>query len=80
MSDALDMPAARPGPGGPMLRCPRSMASAAETFGASELFTASLLCTLQAGLVRVLFVSPERLGNPHLLDALGPHMPLPLVR
>ena len=33
----------------------------------------------QAGRVKVLFVSPERLGNPHLLEALGPHMPLPLV-
>lgn len=36
-------------------------------------------CCVQAGQIKVLFVSPERLGNPHLLDALQPHMPLPLV-
>ncbi len=34
---------------------------------------------LQAGCIKVLFVSPERLANPHLLEALRPHMPLPLV-
>ncbi len=34
---------------------------------------------MAAGRIKVLFVSPERLNNPHLLEALRPRMPLPLV-
>ena len=34
---------------------------------------------MQTGVIRVLFISPERLGNPYLLAALRPRMPLPLV-
>lgn len=39
----------------------------------------ALPIVLQSGTVRLLFVSPERLANPHLLAVLRPHMPLPLV-
>jgi ATP-dependent DNA helicase Q4 len=38
-----------------------------------------VLADVAAGAVRLLFVSPERLGNPHLLAALRPCMPLALV-
>ncbi|KAL4428000.1 hypothetical protein ABPG75_002089 [Micractinium tetrahymenae] len=38
-----------------------------------------VLGDVAAGRIKVLFVSPERLGNPHLLEALRPRMPLPLV-
>lgn len=31
------------------------------------------------GRIKVLFVSPERLNNLHLLEALRPLMPLPLL-
>lgn len=34
---------------------------------------------LQTGLTRLLFISPERLGNPYLLASLRPRMPLSLV-
>lgn len=44
-------------------------------FIADDVFTV----IAQNGTVRLLFVSPERMGNPHLLAALRPHMPLPLV-
>ncbi|KAI3428841.1 hypothetical protein D9Q98_007658 [Chlorella vulgaris] len=38
-----------------------------------------VLADVAAGRIKVLFVSPERLNNPHLLEALRPCMPLPLV-
>ena len=38
-----------------------------------------VLADVAAGRVKLLFVSPERLSNPHLLEALRPRMPLPLV-
>lgn len=38
-----------------------------------------VLADVAAGHIKLLFVSPERLGNPHLLEALRQRMPLPLV-
>jgi ATP-dependent DNA helicase Q4 len=38
-----------------------------------------VLSDVASGRIKVLFVSPERLSNPHLLEALRPRMPLPLV-
>ena len=38
-----------------------------------------VLADVAKGRIKVLFVSPERLNNPHLLEALRPCMPLPLV-
>lgn len=38
-----------------------------------------ILSDVAAGRIKILFVSPERLNNPHLLEALRPRMPLPLV-
>lgn len=33
----------------------------------------------QAGRHRIVLCSPERLSNPHFLDAIQPHLPLALV-
>jgi len=41
--------------------------------------TTQVLGDVATGRIKVLFVSPERLNNPHLLEALRPRMPLPLV-
>ena len=38
-----------------------------------------VLADVAVGRIKILFVSPERLNNPHLLEALRPCMPLPLV-
>lgn len=41
--------------------------------------TLQVLADVATGRIKLLFVSPERLGNPHLLEALRQRMPLPLV-
>jgi len=38
-----------------------------------------VLADVAAGRIKLLFGSPERLGNPHRRGALRPRMPLPLV-
>ena len=47
--------------------------------GQTRIQARQVLDDVAAGRIKVLFVSPERLNNPHLLAALAPRMPLPLV-
>lgn len=45
----------------------------------SQIEAKQILADVESGLIRILFVSPERMTNPYLLAALQPRMPLGLV-
>ena len=58
---------------------PQQLSPAVLWSGQSRADALQVLQDVKSGRVKLLFVSPERLQNRHLIEALQPHMPLPLV-
>ena len=58
---------------------PSQLSAAVLWSGQSRMEALQVLADVAGGRIKVLLVSPERLNNPHLLEALQPRMPLPLL-
>jgi len=58
---------------------PQQLSPAVLWSGQSRADALQVLQDVKSGRVKLLFVSPERLQNRHLIEALQPHMPLALV-
>ena len=58
---------------------PKELPAAVLWSGQSPKEALTVLSDVKLGLIKVLFVSPERLQNPHLIEAIQPRLPLPLV-